>query len=103
MTWKQIVNAIALLCATASPALGQVEHRHDYEEALKAVQQGEALPLAVVLARVGDRLGGEVLAIEIERENGRWVYEFRIVDGNGQRRAVYVDAATAEVVKRERR
>ena len=72
-------------------------------KALKAVQRGEALPLGTVLARVSDRLGGEILAIEIEREDGRWVYEFRIADANGQRRAVYVDAATAEIVKRERR
>ena len=43
----------------------------------------------------------EIAGVEIEREDGHWIYEFRVVDGSGRLFEVYIDArdGTIERVK----
>jgi uncharacterized membrane protein YkoI len=74
---------------------------YDHERARRAVEAGLALPLAEILERLGDRLGGEVVGVEFERERGQYVYEFKVITASGRLREVYVDAASAEIVKIE--
>jgi uncharacterized membrane protein YkoI len=59
------------------------------------------LPLAAILDRVAERLGGEVVGVEFDRENGRYVYEFRVITPAGRLQEVHVDAKTAAILKRE--
>ena len=35
--------------------------------------------------------------IEIERKNGRWIYELTVVDARGRIQEVYVNASTGEI------
>jgi len=91
----------------AQPGLSGVradsgEHREyeeeDHDAARAAVRRGEALPLAEVIAAVRAELPGDIVEIEFEREHGRWVYEFKVIDQSGHLREIYVDAATAEIL-----
>lgn len=74
---------------------------HDHERARRALEEGRARPLAEILDRVRDRLGGEVVGVEFEREKGHYVYEFKVITPGGRLREVYVDAMTAEILKSE--
>jgi hypothetical protein len=73
----------------------------DHDRARLAVARGEALPLSDILARVRPELGGEVIGVSFERKSDRWVYEFRVIAPAGRLMEVYVDAATAKIIKRE--
>jgi len=73
----------------------------DHDRARRALEEGRARPLAEILEQVRDRLGGEVIGIEFEREHGRYVYEFDVVTPDGRLREVEVDALTAEILKTE--
>ena len=64
-----------------------------------AVQRGEIRSLAEILKVVRDKLPGKVAGVEVEREDGRWLYEFRVVDPNGRLFEVYVDARSAAIEK----
>ena len=89
----------AILAAPAAQAGGRRDRDHD--RAREALERGEALPLAEVLARVRPELGGEVVGVDFERERGgRWVYEFTVIGPTGRLVEVYVDAATARVLSR---
>lgn len=92
--------ALAILLALAAPARGE-ELSHD--EALAAVRRGAIRPLAEIEAAVRERLPGEIIEVEIERQGGRYVYEFKILDAAGRRREVHVDAATGAILERGRR
>ena len=72
-----------------------------YDRARRAVDRGEALPIAELLARVKTRIPGEVVGVEFEREHGRWVYEFKIIDSGGRLLEVYVDAQTGAILSME--
>lgn len=67
------------------------------EAVRRAVEAGEIKSLADILASIRGKLPGEVAGVEIERERGRWVYEFRVVDDKGRLYEVHVDARSGEI------
>jgi uncharacterized membrane protein YkoI len=60
------------------------------------------MPLSDILARVRPELGGEVVGVAFRRKRDLWIYEFRIITPAGRLDEIYVDAATAHILKRER-
>lgn len=100
--------ALVVICGAAALAVPSAwaqpeRHHHDHDRARHAVERGEALPLAEILQRVRDELGGEIVGIDFEREDGRWVYEFRVIAPSGWLGEVCVDAASGAVIRRENR
>lgn len=90
MFWLALAAAIAPLSAARSDP-------EDHDAARLAVARGEIRPLADILAAVREKLPGNIAGVEIERKSGRWLYEFRVVDGNGRLFEVYVDAQSAGI------
>jgi uncharacterized membrane protein YkoI len=102
--FRRMPLLLALALALAGGALHASDREgdeYDHERARRAVEAGQARPLAEILAEVADKLGGKVVGVEFEREYGRYVYEFKIVTPAGRLREVYVDAMSAEVLKTE--
>jgi len=97
VTALAMLAAVALVAATPrlADARDQDELRRD--EVRRAVETGEIHSLADILNTVRDKLPGEVAGVEIERKDGRWRYEFRVVDGQGRLFDVYIDARSGEI------
>lgn len=98
-----IVLMVATAAATRAMADGR-EHesevdRSEREAVRAAVERGQMKSLSEVLQAVRPKLPGEVVGIEIERKEGLWIYEFRVTDKKGRLFDVYVDAATAQILK----
>ncbi|WP_238587738.1 PepSY domain-containing protein [Caenimonas sp. SL110] len=91
--------AVTFSLATA-PA---VASERDHDRARAALKAGEVLPLATVLQRVAQTYPGEILEVELEREDGRWIYELKLLQRGGALVKLHVDARTAEVLKRKDR
>jgi uncharacterized membrane protein YkoI len=92
-----------VLCAALAAAMlwlapVQAETR-DHDAVRRAVGRGEIRALSDILDAVRGKLPGEINGIEIEQKNGRWIYEFRVVDGKGRLFEVSVDARTGEIEK----
>ena len=92
-----VLAAAALLAAAprAANARDQDELRRD--EVRRAVETGEIHSLADILGTLRGKLPGEVAGVEIERKDGRWHYEFRVVDSQGRLSEVHVDARSGEI------
>lgn len=88
---------LSLMLGLATAVAARAGEDADQDRVRRAVEQGEMLPLATILAAVRPRLPGEVAGVEVERRKGRWLYEFRVVDEKGRLYEVYVDAKTAEI------
>jgi uncharacterized membrane protein YkoI len=54
-----------------------------------------------LLERLKTQVPGEVVGVEFEREDGKWVYEFKVIDDRGRLLEVYVDARTGAVLSME--
>jgi uncharacterized membrane protein YkoI len=67
--------------------------------ALDAFKGGEIRPLPEVLVVARQKLPGEVVKVELEREDGIWVYEIKILTPSGKRRKIEINARTLAVIK----
>ena len=95
---------LALAMASAAlPARADRDRGHDQDRARAAVQAGQALPLKTVLARLEREAPGQVLDVELEQKDGRWIYEIKLLQPGGRLVKLEVDAATAEVLRRKER
>lgn len=102
MTWLQRAACAALAgLATSSASAQEGGAEPDHELAREALQRKEILPLDAVLRAIRDRVPGDIVEIELEREQGRWIYEVEIIDQAGRMRDVLVDARNAEILGTE--
>ena len=67
--------------------------------ALDAFSSGKIRSLPEVLVVARERVQGEVVKIELEQDDGIWVYEVKIVTPSGKRREVKINAQTLAVIK----
>ena len=96
MSLGATVAGLAIAAALAATLPGAL-HADERDDMRHAVERGEIRSLAEILAALRGKLPGEVAGVEIERKNGRWFYEFRVIDNKGRLFEVYVDARTAVI------
>ena len=101
LRWNLSVLALVFAAAlvAAAPRLADASDKDEVrrDEMLRAVETGEIRSLADILKAVRSKLPGEVAGVEVERKDGRWLYEFRVVDRQGRLFEVYVDARNGEI------
>jgi uncharacterized membrane protein YkoI len=95
---------LALLLLTVAAALPQSavagsDCKRSQDCALDAFKSGEIKPLSDVLAAARAKVPGEVVKIELDREDGIWVYEIKILVPSGKRRKVEINASTLAIIK----
>jgi uncharacterized membrane protein YkoI len=91
--------ALFLLLPLVSSAVPVWRSDDDNEEARWAVQSGRALPLAEILRRLDGRLGGDIIEVELDEDDGRYVYEFKVITRGGQLLEIEVDALSARILE----
>jgi uncharacterized membrane protein YkoI len=70
----------------------------DHIEARRLLDSGEILPLEVILKNVKQTHPGIILEVELDKEDGRIVYEVEILGKDGVVKEVYINAITGEVL-----
>lgn len=97
--------AVLLWLAAAGPGAtaAHAGRPGDHERARAAVQAGEVLPLPELLERLGKTHPGQVLELELDRDDGRWIYEVKLLEPGGRVARLEVDARTAEVLTLRRK
>ena len=112
MKWRELAVAVALaltapLCAVMpqamaeEPAARQKLEEHDHDRARRARERGEIKSLEEIMPLVTREAPGDVSHIELEHDDGLWIYEFRIIDSKGHLEEITVDAATGRIIERE--
>ena len=81
-----------LLAATASAD-------EDQDRARAAFEQGQIKALSEVISTLGDRIDGDIVSTELEREDGLWIYEIKYVDRAGRLVEILVDARSIGVIE----
>lgn len=91
------------LLALALPGGALADPKVSQDEIRAAVRRGEIRPLAEIEDAVRGKLPGEVIKVEIERDDGLWIYEFKVLDSRGRRYDVYVDGRSGEIRETKRK
>ena len=74
---------------------------NDHEKAIKAVNEGEILPLNEILKNITKNFNGRVISINLkDNEKGLfgWVYDIMIIDNKNNVKQLRVDAGTSTVL-----
>lgn len=95
-----MLTAMLLSALTLSGA--RAGNKADHEQARAAVQAGEVLPLPTLLHKLQRTHPGQVLELELERDDGRWLYEVKLLQANGRLLKLELDASTGQVLKVKR-
>lgn len=95
---KHTLLLAAALLVPAPLADGQPAALPDYEIARDAVERGEILPLAQVMALLRESHPGRVVEVELELSDGALVYEVELVTPDGRLIEVEVDAAKGAIL-----
>lgn len=98
-----VMLATLAVCAAVWHGNALASDKGDHERALQAVQSGQVLPLAKVLALIEKAHPGQVLEVELEHEKQQWQYEIKLLQPDGRLMKLQVDARTGEVLKRQTR
>lgn len=73
----------------------------DQERALGALRAGEIVPLRDILSQAERDFDGEMIEVELEREDGRWIYEIKLLAPGGRVMELEYDARTKALLETE--
>ena len=94
---KMLLVAAGLVLATMS---GTRADDDDHDFAKRALEQGRALPLSDIIAKISPQVPGKVIEVELEDEDGSLVYDL-ILSPQGRLQEIEVNAATGKILKIE--
>jgi len=92
-----LVTALWVAPMGARPAWA--DDKRDHDRARAALAAGAIRPLADILAEVERRWVGQVIETELEHDDGRWIYEFKLLPPSGRIYKLELDAATGALLK----
>lgn len=94
-----VFAALALLSAAPSVGANADDDAQEHEEARQALERGLVRPLEEVIAEARKHVEGELIEIELERENERYIYELEFIQPTGQIIELQIDAKTMAIIE----
>lgn len=68
-------------------------------EARELLESGHILSLSELHGRHAETFTGKILDLELERKDGKLIYEFEVLGSDGEVREYYIDAASGELLE----
>jgi uncharacterized membrane protein YkoI len=93
---KRLALALAIVGASMSPS--RASEAGDHDRARQALEAGEILPLRTVLDKLVRDTPGQVMEVELERRDARWIYEIKLLRPGGALIKLWVDARDGALV-----
>ncbi len=98
------VLCAALVLGMTAGVAGDNDHLHlerEHDAIRAALQRGEVLPLAKILAIAQQHVPGDILEVELETERSALIYEIKVLTRSGRVREIEIDARTGTIVQIE--
>ena len=90
--------SVLMLCSAAGSMPARASDAHDHDRARRALEAGEVIPLRNIIERVEQAHPGQIIEIELERDDGRWLYELKLLRADGSMAKLLVDAKDGRVL-----
>lgn len=95
---RRALVASLLFGVLLAPVVPHAGEDDELERLREAVLRGQVLPLSTLREKLRARFPGEIVKTELDIEDGRFVYEFKVLQSGGQLLEIEMDAATGEIV-----
>lgn len=100
---KRTLLAIALPLAAFSAVATALADDDDHDRALQALRRGEVVSLRSILDRAAQDHPGDLIEAELEEEDGRTIYELKMLTPDGRILKLEYDARTGDLLKARER
>jgi uncharacterized membrane protein YkoI len=94
---KRTFFSIALFGTLA--AYGTARADDDLDRLRDAVSRGDVMPLSALQSRLRERFPGEIIGVELDEDDGRFIYEFRVLQVDGRLLDIEMDARNGRVLE----
>jgi uncharacterized membrane protein YkoI len=97
-----LLTAVLLLATDWAGAVANDDDKrckHDQDCALGAFERGEIRSFAEVLDSIRQQAKGQIVKVELERDDGLWVYKIKLLADDGRRKKIEVDAKSLAILK----
>ena len=95
---NSVVSTFAFLMIAFAFALPAHADDSELDRLRDAVQRGEVMPLSELQAHVHRVAPGEIVKVELEEDEGKFIYEFKVLQANGRLVEIEMDARDARVL-----
>lgn len=89
----------ALLSAIVLAAPQAHADDDDLDRLRDAVNRGEVMPLSALQDEVRRAFPGEIIRVELDEDDGRFIYEFKVLKPNGRLVEIEMDAKDGRVLE----
>lgn len=83
---------------SSSSSTSSTHSRFDQDGAREALRKGKVMPLTTILDIAARREPGTVIAVDLETQRGRLIYEIDVITDDGRRRELQLDARNGEIL-----
>ncbi len=101
--WFGVLGVLFAAAVAPEPCMAGERGRHDHDRARQAVEAGQALPLRTILERVERDYPGQVMEVELEQWDERWIYDLTILRAGGTLLRLKVNALDGSVLRSKER
>lgn len=98
LSFLALALAVGLTTVVPAPAAWADD---DHIEARELLRRGEILPLNQILQIVQRRVPGDVIDVELDRDDGVWEYEVKVLTSTGRVREVKLNARNGAILEIE--
>lgn len=102
MRFIAFIAAVALFAACV-PLDALADSQRDHDRARIALERGEIMPLPRILEIVERDYPGQIIEVELERDDGRWIYEIKLLRAGGALVKLKIDARDGAVLRARER
>jgi len=70
----------------------------DLDRLRDAVKRGDVLPLSVLQEKLRASYPGDIIRVELDEDDGRFTYEFKVLQANGRLYEIEMDAKDGAIL-----
>ncbi len=73
-----------------------------HDRARQLMDAGEIVPLGEIVGRINEQRDGRILEVELDQQDGDYIYEVELLNAKGQVRELKYDARSGELIGDEK-
>lgn len=89
---------LLLVLSSFTVSSGLLADDGDHDRAREAMEAGQILPLISIIEKLDRDYPGQILEVELEHEDGQWVYEIKLLRDSGALIKLELDAGDGTLI-----
>ncbi|MCS4244161.1 putative membrane protein YkoI [Rhizobium sp. BIGb0125] len=90
-----VLTVACMLALTLTPINATAK---DLDRLRDAVKRGDVLPLSVLQEKLRISYPGDIIKVELDEDDGRFIYEFKVLQANGRLYEIEMDAKDGTIL-----